>query len=171
MPVSQRSTIKGDIPQEIQTGEMLQVGAIPLTNLFEAYILHTDPIPAFSTIVFNIYPPVDMVAKLHQMTLFASSFPAGPVGTHDFYLLQGTYTVYLYGSSNDTTDIDFSSCHWYSADDVALPPDVVAQQIALRSVIFTNSLNLDVVYDNFTNRPQSNPIEIDLIMEVTGEWV
>lgn len=127
------------------------------TRLIKQSFLHTSDIPASSSIIKTLIPPIGRIWEVVSMSLAALALPAS-TGTHAFQVSNGSAHPVMEGISNSNTTLKWSNNIWEYADYSYTPTTEVGCILALKSVFGDNSNPIEVLYWNGTNTTQANTV-------------
>lgn len=165
MGVNKRSTIKADIPQEIQTGSPFKVSAnvsFEIKNYLETIV---TSVPSLSVENIYIYAPSGKNARVTAVHIAIPPVLGSTAGTHEITLYNGTSLAILEGESVNDVDIIFNFGFWRVANIHYYPANFAAQAQVVRSIRFSDTLPLHFLYTNDTDVAQARDRTIELLVE------
>lgn len=165
MGVNKRSTIKVDIPQEIQTGSPQRVNANDSFELKQYFVVDFDGVPIGGTKNIYIFAPAGKNCRVRSLGLDKAAVLASTLGTHVFSVTVGSTFPIIYGRSTFNSKLEFSYSHWYIANSLQLPPSDTAQAIAIEHIDFSDTISVRIQYINFTDVVATLERVIELIVE------
>ena len=167
MGVNKRSSIKVDIPQEIQTGQRFEVNAIIQKDTVVLIVHDVRNVLPGGLVSVLYFPPVGTRVRIMTMTLVASPPLLAGSGYHYFSGTISPASPFCLGASIFSSALEFRYNHWLTADYLQYPPDPVSLALSIAGTEYNNSYPFEILYSNNTNVTQTIYRIIEVIFEET----